>query len=84
MNVNSTVFAPAADRFSVNRNVQTLLAGLNYRCSRNLTEAKMGNYRRILLIAFMLVVGVTAFGLGANTVQATPPDPCDYFDRCEF
>jgi outer membrane immunogenic protein len=30
-NVNSTVFAPAADRFSVNRNVQTLLVGVNYR-----------------------------------------------------
>jgi outer membrane immunogenic protein len=30
-NVNSTVFAPAADRFSVNRNVQTLLVGLNYK-----------------------------------------------------
>jgi hypothetical protein len=30
-NVNSTVFAPAVDRFSVNRNVQTLLVGVNYR-----------------------------------------------------
>ena len=30
-NVNSTVFAPAADRFSVNRNVQTLMVGVNYR-----------------------------------------------------
>jgi outer membrane immunogenic protein len=30
-NVNSSVFAPAADRFSVNRNVQTLLVGVNYR-----------------------------------------------------
>jgi hypothetical protein len=29
--VYSTVFAPAADRFSVNRNVQTLLDGVNYR-----------------------------------------------------
>jgi outer membrane immunogenic protein len=30
-NANSTVFAPAADRFSVNRNVQTVLVGVNYR-----------------------------------------------------
>jgi outer membrane immunogenic protein len=30
-NVNSTVFAPAADRFSFNRNIQTLLVGVNYR-----------------------------------------------------
>jgi outer membrane immunogenic protein len=30
-NVNSTIFAPNADRFSVNRNIQTLLVGVNYR-----------------------------------------------------
>jgi outer membrane immunogenic protein len=30
-NANSTLFAPNADRFSVNRNIQTVLVGLNYR-----------------------------------------------------
>ena len=30
-NANSTIFAPNADRFSVNRNIQTVLVGLNYR-----------------------------------------------------
>jgi outer membrane immunogenic protein len=30
-NVNSTLFAPNADRFSVSRNIQTLTVGVNYR-----------------------------------------------------
>ena len=30
-NVNSTVFAPAADNLSVSRNIQMLKVGLNYR-----------------------------------------------------
>jgi outer membrane immunogenic protein len=30
-NVNSTLFAPNADRFSVNRNIQTLTAGVNFK-----------------------------------------------------
>jgi len=30
-NVNSTLFAPNADRFSVSRNIQSLMAGVNYR-----------------------------------------------------
>jgi len=30
-NVNSTLFAPNADRFSVSRNIQTLMVGVNYR-----------------------------------------------------
>jgi outer membrane immunogenic protein len=30
-NANSTIFAPNADRFSVSRNIQTVLVGLNYR-----------------------------------------------------
>jgi len=29
--VNSALFAPAADQFSVNRNIQTLLFGVNFR-----------------------------------------------------
>jgi len=30
-NVNSTLFAPNADRLSVNRNIQTLTAGVNFK-----------------------------------------------------
>jgi outer membrane immunogenic protein len=30
-NANSTLFAPNADRFSVSRNFQTLMADVNYR-----------------------------------------------------
>ena len=48
------------------------------------TEARTGRYGRIVLIAIMAAVGVTAFGLGgAKQVRAEPPDPCEH-SRCEF
>jgi len=47
-------------------------------------EARTGKYGRIVLIAILLAVGVTAFGLGgAQQVRAEPPDPCRY-GRCGF
>jgi hypothetical protein len=48
------------------------------------TDARTGRRGGIPLIAIMLAVGVTAFGLGgAQQVRAEPPDPCEY-GRCEF
>lgn len=48
------------------------------------TAAKIGKCRRIFLIAIMVAIGVTAFGLGgAKQVRAEPPDPCEH-GRCEF
>jgi hypothetical protein len=39
--------------------------------------------RRMVLLAILLAVGVTAFGLGsAQQVRAEPPDPCHH--ECEF
>lgn len=51
---------------------------------RAATEATTGRCGRIVLIAIMLAVGVTAFGLGgANQARAEPPDPCEH-GRCGF
>ena len=48
------------------------------------TAAKTGMCRRIALIAIMVAIGVTAFGLGgAKQARAEPPDPCEH-GRCEF
>jgi hypothetical protein len=48
------------------------------------TDARAGRRGRIVLIAIMLVGGVTPFGLGgAQQVRAEPPDPCEH-GRCEF
>jgi hypothetical protein len=47
-------------------------------------EARAGKFGRIVLIAVLLAVGVTAFGLGgAKQVRAEPPDPCRQ-GRCGF
>jgi hypothetical protein len=48
------------------------------------TMARTGRCGPIVLIAMMVAVGVTAFGLGgAQQVRAEPPDPCEH-GRCEF
>jgi hypothetical protein len=48
------------------------------------TATKTGRCRRIALIAIMVAIGVTAFGLGgAKQARAEPPDPCAH-GRCEF
>jgi hypothetical protein len=47
-------------------------------------KARTGKYRRIILFAMLLAVGVTAFGLGgAKQARAEPPDPCRQ-GRCGF
>ena len=52
--------------------------------SRTATAARTGSCRRIVLIAIMVAIGVTAFGLGgAKQARAEPPDPCEH-GRCEF
>ncbi|HEY4405205.1 MAG TPA: hypothetical protein VGN55_11235 [Xanthobacteraceae bacterium] len=39
--------------------------------------------RRMVLLAILLAVAVTAFNLGsAQQVRAEPPDPCHH--KCEF
>jgi hypothetical protein len=48
------------------------------------TAAKTGKCRRIALIAIMVAISVTAFGLGgAKQARAEPPDPCEHAS-CEF
>lgn len=48
------------------------------------TAARTGSCRRIALIAIMVAIGVTAFGLGGvKQARAEPPDPCQH-GRCEF
>jgi hypothetical protein len=48
------------------------------------TAATMGKCRRIVLIAIMVALGVTALGLGgAQQARAEPPDPCRHA-RCGF
>jgi hypothetical protein len=52
--------------------------------SSTATAAKTGGFRRMALIAIMVAIGVTAFGLGgARQARAEPPDPCEHA-RCEF
>jgi hypothetical protein len=47
------------------------------------TQAKIGKYGRVALIAILVAAGLTVLGVGgAQQARAEPPDPCHH--GCEY